>query len=221
MEDQRFGASLADPLPQTGSIEEISGDLGFFLLGDVPGHYFSAPDVNHQVEVQPDAAHAGGQVGDVRAPDVVRPSGLQPRHRTGFLGRPGAAPGMGLSMVMEQAIEAALRTDVQATIRKNRHDLPRRQRRELALVAGEQDPLAHLHAEAMGHQAVAAFRPSMPSPSPANCRRQRCSVISPTPSSIASSRARATVALAASRVSRASRRTSAAGSPTRPRPSRP
>jgi hypothetical protein len=60
-------------------------------------------------------------------------------------------------MGMQHAVEAALRTDVEAPIGKDRHDLARRQRRELGFVAGKQDPLALLVSEAVRHQAVAAF----------------------------------------------------------------
>ena len=60
-------------------------------------------------------------------------------------------------MDMEHAVEAALRPDVQTPIGKDRHDLARRQRRKLGLVAGEQDPLPLLVREAMRDQAVAAF----------------------------------------------------------------
>jgi hypothetical protein len=64
---------------------------------------------------------------------------------------------MGLTMVMEHPVEAALGTDIQASISQDRHDLPRRQGRELGLVAGEQNPLTLLIREAVRNQAVAAF----------------------------------------------------------------
>ncbi len=64
---------------------------------------------------------------------------------------------MGLAMVVQYAVEAALGTDIQASISQDRHDLPRRQRREFGLVAGEQDPLTLLIREAVRDQAVAAF----------------------------------------------------------------
>ena len=51
MEDQRLGPSLADPFAQAGTADQISGDLGFFPIGDIPGHDLAAPDVDHQVEV--------------------------------------------------------------------------------------------------------------------------------------------------------------------------
>jgi len=60
-------------------------------------------------------------------------------------------------MGMQHSVEAALRADIQASISQDRNDLPRRQRREFRLVAGEQDPLALLVAQAMRHHAVAAF----------------------------------------------------------------
>jgi hypothetical protein len=64
---------------------------------------------------------------------------------------------MGLAMVMEHPVEAALGTDIDPSIGKDRHDLPRRQGRELGLVAGEQDPLTLLIREAVRNRAVAAF----------------------------------------------------------------
>ena len=64
---------------------------------------------------------------------------------------------MGLAMGMQHAIKAALRTDIQAAIGKDRHDLSRRQCCELRLVTGQKDALALLVGEAVRHQAVAAF----------------------------------------------------------------
>jgi hypothetical protein len=64
---------------------------------------------------------------------------------------------MGLAMGMEHPVEAALRADMEALVRQGWHDLPRRQCCEFRLVAGEQDPLALLVAEAVRNKAVAAF----------------------------------------------------------------
>jgi hypothetical protein len=125
MEDQRPGPAFADPLPQAGAADQISGDLCVFPLGHVPGHYLAAPDIDHQVEVYPDATDAGGQVCDVPAPELIRPSGLQSRHWAWLLGRPGTATAMGLTMGMENAVKAALQADIDAPIRQDRHDLPR------------------------------------------------------------------------------------------------
>jgi hypothetical protein len=58
---------------------------------------------------------------------------------------------MGLTMVMEHPVEAALRADVEAPIGQDRNDLPRRQGGEFRLVAGEQDPLALFLREAVRH----------------------------------------------------------------------
>ena len=63
MEDQWLAAALADPLSQTSTADEISGDLGLLPIGHIPGHHFAAPDVDHQIEVEPDTTDAGGQVG--------------------------------------------------------------------------------------------------------------------------------------------------------------
>jgi|LakMenEpi08Jun12_1017391.scaffolds.fasta_scaffold12731_1 hypothetical protein len=64
---------------------------------------------------------------------------------------------MGLTIGMEYAVEAALGTDVGPSVSKDRHDLAWGQGREFRLVAGEQDSLAFLFAEAMRHQAGTAF----------------------------------------------------------------
>jgi len=157
MEDQRLAAPPADPLPQAGPADKISGDLGILVIGHVPSHRLSAPDVDHQVEVEPHAPHARGQVGDIPAPELIRPSGLQSRHQAGLLGRPGAAAAVGLTMGMEHPVETALRADVDAPIRQGRHDLSGRQSGEFRLVAGKKDSLALLVREAVRNQTVAAF----------------------------------------------------------------
>jgi len=94
---------------------------------------------------------------DVPAPDLIRPPGLQPWHRSWRLGWTGPAPTVDLAVGMEHPVEAPLRADVQPTIRQNGHDLARWQRRKFRLVAGQQDPLPLLVREAVRHQAVAAF----------------------------------------------------------------
>jgi hypothetical protein len=55
----------ADPLPQAGRAHQVGGELCVFSLGDIPGHHLAAPDVDHQVEIQPHTPHRGGQIGDV------------------------------------------------------------------------------------------------------------------------------------------------------------
>jgi hypothetical protein len=60
VEDQRLGSRPADPLPQAGAADKISSDLGIFPLGDIPGHDLAAPDIDHQIEVEPDSPNAGG-----------------------------------------------------------------------------------------------------------------------------------------------------------------
>jgi len=77
-------------LLETGSLRQIRRDLSRLHLGHIPGHHFAAPDVDHQVEVQPHATHTCWQVGDVPAPYLIRPPGLEPWHCTGFLWRTGS-----------------------------------------------------------------------------------------------------------------------------------
>jgi len=64
---------------------------------------------------------------------------------------------MGLAMGMEQPVEAARRTDIQAAIGKDQKDLTRQQGRELGLVTGQQNSLVLFFREAMRLQAMAAF----------------------------------------------------------------
>jgi hypothetical protein len=64
---------------------------------------------------------------------------------------------MGLAMGMEHPVEAALRAEIEALVRQSWHDLPGQQCCEFRLVAGEQDPLALLVAEAVRDKAVAAL----------------------------------------------------------------
>jgi hypothetical protein len=69
---QRLLAALAVPLADAGPADQIRCDGWVFSFGDVPGHHLAAPDVDHQVEVEPHPSHGGGQVGDVPAPDLLR-----------------------------------------------------------------------------------------------------------------------------------------------------
>ncbi len=63
---------------------------------------------------------------------------------------------MGLAVGMKHPVEDALRADIETPIRQGRHNLARRQRRELRLVVVEQDPLALFLTQAVGHMAGAA-----------------------------------------------------------------
>ncbi len=72
MEDQGLFPDLADPLAQASPAHQIRCNGWILTLIDIPGHDLAAPDVDHQVEVQPDPAHGGGQIGDVPAPHLLR-----------------------------------------------------------------------------------------------------------------------------------------------------
>ena len=58
---------------------------------------------------------------------------------------------------MAQVDEVFSEGVIEAPVGQNGHDLPRWQRRELRLVAGEQDPLTLLVTQAVRNEAVAAF----------------------------------------------------------------
>ena len=112
-------------------------------------------------------------------------------------------------------VEAGLGTDIEAPIRQNRHDLTWLQCDEFRLVADEWDPLAFLIAEAVRHMAVAGLTPihaaivssELPAPT---LRRDK-----PYPDKQANA-AFAPGATAASRISKALRRSAAVVRPQRP-----
>jgi len=108
VQDQQLPAALADPLAQADSAHQIGGDPRIFAFGDIPGHDLAAPDIDHQVEVQPDPTHAGRQIGDVPAPDLIRPCALEPWHSSWFLWWPGSTAPVHLAVGVEHAVKAAL-----------------------------------------------------------------------------------------------------------------
>ena len=72
MENQWLAPALADPFSQAGPADQIRCDSWILSLSNVPGHHLAAPDVDYQVEVQPDPAHGGGEIGDIPAPHLIR-----------------------------------------------------------------------------------------------------------------------------------------------------
>ena len=63
VQDQRLLSALADPLSQASPADQIRCNGWILSLIHIPGHDLAAPDVDHQVEVKPDPAHGGGQIG--------------------------------------------------------------------------------------------------------------------------------------------------------------
>ncbi|CAK6687619.1 hypothetical protein OGCDGJMD_00258 [Cyanobium usitatum str. Tous] len=118
--------TLADSLSQAGSVRQIRCDAWIFIFGDIPDDDLGAPDVDHQIDVKPDATDAGRQIGEDPTPHLIRPSSLQSWYVAGSMGRPGTATAMGLAMGMEHALKTALHADTSATISQDRHDLTRR-----------------------------------------------------------------------------------------------
>jgi hypothetical protein len=117
MKDQRLGPALVDSFPQARPADQISGALCLFPPGYISGHHLAAPDIDHQIQAEPDAAHTGGQVG--RWPNysldmVLWPLAAPPCRAP--LGGTGTAPEMGLAMGMEHSVQASLRIDVQPAI---------------------------------------------------------------------------------------------------------
>ena len=86
MQEQRLAAAFAVgeafcaavPLAQTSPAHQMRCDGRILAVSDIPVHNLPAPDVEHQIEVQPRTSHGGGQVGDVPAPHLIRPGRPKP-----------------------------------------------------------------------------------------------------------------------------------------------
>ena len=196
MEDQRLLASFTGPLTQARPV--------------------------HQIEVNPDSADRGGEIGDVPAPHLIRACRTQSRYWARLLWWPCPTAAMGLSIGVQHPVEAALRIDIQAPIRQDRHDLPGGGR--AANSFSLQVSRIRWRSSSLRRWATWRWLPlrqSTPSSSPANWRRQRCRVVSPTPSRRANSRAQAPVATALPRISSARRQSTAAVNPPLSLPRRP
>ena len=72
VQDHRLLPASTDSLVQASPTHQIRCNGCIFSLGDIPGHDLVAPNVDHQVDVKPDPAHVGGQIGDVPAPHMIR-----------------------------------------------------------------------------------------------------------------------------------------------------
>jgi len=108
MQDQGLRSATADAFQQAGPADEGSGDLCLLSLDQNPTQQHTTPNLDDQIERESDANADGGEVGDVPAPELIRPAGLQPRHGEGLLLRPGTGQAMGLTMGMKHTIETAL-----------------------------------------------------------------------------------------------------------------
>ena len=108
VQHQRLSAPLADPLTQAGPAHQIGCDGLILTLGDILGHQFAAPDVDHQVEIQPDPSNGFGHVCYVQAPHLIRSCGPQAWNWPGLLLWPGTTAAMGLPVGVQHPIKAAL-----------------------------------------------------------------------------------------------------------------
>ena len=72
VENQWLPTALADPLSQASPADQIRCDGWILSLSNVLGHHLAAPDVDYQVEVQPDPSHGGGEISDIPAPHLTR-----------------------------------------------------------------------------------------------------------------------------------------------------
>jgi len=71
VEDQRLLAAPNDSQAQASPAHQVGSVGWIFPFGDIQGHHFAAPYLDHQVGLQPNTAHGGRQVGDIPDPHLV------------------------------------------------------------------------------------------------------------------------------------------------------
>ena len=112
VEDQQLLPCFADALSEASPALQIRCDGWVLELGDIPDHHLPAPDIDHQVEVQPDSANGGMQIRDVPTPHLIGSCSPKPWHAPGFLWWPCPTPTLELAVGMEHPVKVPLGTDV-------------------------------------------------------------------------------------------------------------
>src|SRR5512134_3633585 len=133
--------------------------LRAFAVIDLPADDLAAEDVHHEVEIEEHAGDRPGQPGDVPGPDLTGPGGAIARGRLTGHGRLGAATMMLLTLRAQNAVEAGLRGEVAALIRKTRDDLAWRQAREFLGMTHIQNGLALLVRQFVARRRTGRLRP--------------------------------------------------------------
>jgi hypothetical protein len=71
VQNQWLFKTLADALADAGPAHQIGCDGCVLALGEIAGDDLAVPDINHQVELEPDPPDGGGLVSDVPTPDLT------------------------------------------------------------------------------------------------------------------------------------------------------
>jgi hypothetical protein len=121
----------ADALTPADVLQQRGGPLCAFAIKDLPAHHLAAEDVHEQVQVEEQAAHLGGQAGDVPAVDLLGPcrhqcSGFAALFRHAF-----KAAVSQLSSLTQQPVQGWLARHMLALVSQAGHDLAGRQVLEL------------------------------------------------------------------------------------------
>jgi hypothetical protein len=82
----------------------------------VPIHDLSAPDIDHQIEIEPDPFDVGRQITHILTPHLIWAVGPQPRNWSWLLGKPGSGTALGLAMGMQYSLKTALRANIAALV---------------------------------------------------------------------------------------------------------
>ena len=105
MENQGLLPTFADPFSQASPTHQIRCNGWILTLIHIPGHDLAAPDVDHQVEVKPDPAHGGGQIGNLPTPELVRSDSPEPWNGSGFLRWPCSTATVHLAVGVEHPVD--------------------------------------------------------------------------------------------------------------------
>lgn len=123
----RGGSTVAavscKPFSQVGPTHQIRSNGWILVFIHIPGQDLATPCVDQQVEVKPDAAHDGGEMDDVPDPILICSCCPEPRHGSWFLCCPCSCASVPLSLIVEHAVNASVRTDVPHLMGKYSHDL--------------------------------------------------------------------------------------------------
>src|SRR3954454_12430404 len=135
VQDKRAGEAALGP---DRLAHEIGGQLGSFVLVDLPADDLAAVDIEDQVEVEEPAPDWAGHPGDVPAPDLAGTAGAVAGWRLATRRRLGPAAMVLLTFGSQDAVEAGFRSDEAALVCEAGHDLAGRQALEGLAVAGVQ-----------------------------------------------------------------------------------
>ena len=139
-------ATARDALATAGVLDELRGEVVGLLVVHGPPDHLAAPHVDDRVQEPERAARAGGQVGDVPGPDLVRAGGdvlaratARPRSRSVAVPQQPAAAQQPVHRRLGREVAPLVGELGDELVRRQAAELVRREQRdELGLLRGRQ-----------------------------------------------------------------------------------